>query len=182
MAAQSQPHPLHSLTRTIKASPASLKLLRKLSRLIVAAKSNPRPNLSGRKLRVAVIGGGPAGSSVAKSLARGGVETLLLERSPAFAKPCGGAIPLCMLNEFNIPSHLVDSKATHMKIIFSSNLTVDQPPSIEHGTHVYRFRRMGQDRGTDETILWDLQAGGDSDEGNPGDCQTTSKDAAYPIA
>ncbi|KAK2985894.1 hypothetical protein RJ640_008718 [Escallonia rubra] len=130
MAAQSQPHPLHSFTRTIKTSPASLKLLRKPSRLIVAAKSNPRPKLGGRKLRVAVIGGGPAGSFTAESLARGGVETLLFERNPAAAKPYGGAISLCMLDEFDIPSHLVDSKATHMKIIFPSNLTVDQPQGI----------------------------------------------------
>ncbi|KAK3015522.1 hypothetical protein RJ639_005770 [Escallonia herrerae] len=141
MAAQSQPHPLHSLTRTLKASPASLKLLRKPSRLIVAAYPNPRPNLGGRKLRVAVIGGGPAGSSAAESLARGGVETFLFERSPAAAKPCGGAIPLCMLDEFDIPSHLVDRKVTHMKIISPSNLTVDFGKTLKPHEFISMLRR-----------------------------------------
>ncbi|KAK3036169.1 hypothetical protein RJ639_029906 [Escallonia herrerae] len=141
MAAQSQPHPLRSLTHTLKPSPASLKLLRKPSTLIVAAKSNPHPNLGGRKLRVAVIGGGPAGSSAAESLARGGVETFLFERSPAAAKPCGGAIPLCMLDEFDIPSHLVDRKVTHMKIISPSNLTVDFGKTLKPHEFISMLRR-----------------------------------------
>ncbi|GMI97333.1 hypothetical protein like AT1G74470 [Hibiscus trionum] len=83
------------------------------------------PRLYGRKLRVAVIGGGPAGSSAAEALASGGIETFLFERSPSTAKPCGGAIPLCMVDEFSIPLHLIDRHVTKMKIISPSNLTVD---------------------------------------------------------
>ncbi|CAK7329202.1 unnamed protein product [Dovyalis caffra] len=82
-------------------------------------------SLSGRKLAAAVIGGGPAGSSAAEALAAGGVETFLFERSPSTAKPCGGAIPLCMIDEFSIPLHLIDRHVTRMKIISPSNLTVD---------------------------------------------------------
>ncbi|XP_050222737.1 geranylgeranyl diphosphate reductase, chloroplastic-like [Mercurialis annua] len=82
-------------------------------------------SLSGRKLRAAVIGGGPAGSSAAEALASGGIETFLFERSTSTAKPCGGAIPLCMMDEFNIPLHLIDRQVTRMKIISPSNLTVD---------------------------------------------------------
>jgi geranylgeranyl reductase len=89
---------------------------------ITATSSSP---LSGRKLRAAVIGGGPAGSSAAEALAAGGVETFLFERSPSTAKPCGGAIPLCMIDEFSIPLHLIDRHVTRMKIISPSNLTVD---------------------------------------------------------
>ena len=33
-----------------------------------------------RKLRVAVIGGGPAGACTAETLAEGGIETVLIER------------------------------------------------------------------------------------------------------
>jgi geranylgeranyl reductase len=33
-----------------------------------------------RKLRVAVIGGGPSGACAAETLAKGGVETFLIER------------------------------------------------------------------------------------------------------
>ncbi|EEF40746.1 geranylgeranyl diphosphate reductase, chloroplastic [Ricinus communis] len=81
--------------------------------------------ISGRKLRAAVIGGGPAGSSAAEALAAGGIETFLFERSTSTAKPCGGAIPLCMLDEFNIPLNLIDRHVTRMKIVSPSNLTVD---------------------------------------------------------
>ncbi|KAK0604150.1 hypothetical protein LWI29_012560 [Acer saccharum] len=96
----------------------------RFSSLITTA-SITNPSLSGRKLRAAVIGGGPAGSSAAEALAAGGIETFLIERSPSTAKPCGGAIPLCMLEEFSIPLHLIDRHVTQMKIISPSNLTVD---------------------------------------------------------
>ncbi|KAF2322309.1 hypothetical protein GH714_010877 [Hevea brasiliensis] len=87
--------------------------------------SSPTNLLSGRKLRVAVVGGGPAGSSGAEALASGGIETFLFERSTSIAKPCGGAIPLCMLDEFSLPLYLIDRHVTRMKIISPSNLTVD---------------------------------------------------------
>lgn len=82
-------------------------------------------SISGRNLRAAVIGGGPAGSSAAEALASGGVETFLFERSPNTAKPCGGAIPLCMLDEFQIPPHLIDRHVTRLKIFSPSNIAVD---------------------------------------------------------
>ena len=37
-------------------------------------------SLEGRKLRVAVVGGGPGGACTADTLARGGIETYLIER------------------------------------------------------------------------------------------------------
>ncbi len=37
-------------------------------------------SLEGRKLRVAVVGGGPGGACTADTLARGGIETYLFER------------------------------------------------------------------------------------------------------
>ncbi|KAF3669507.1 putative NADH dehydrogenase [ubiquinone] 1 alpha subcomplex assembly factor 3-like [Capsicum annuum] len=77
------------------------------------------------KLRAAVIGGGPAGSSAAEALTTGGVETFLFERRPATAKPCGGAIPLCMLREFSIPSHLIDHHVNQMTIFSPSNVIAD---------------------------------------------------------
>lgn len=97
--------------------------------------------ISGRKLRAAVIGGGPAGSSAAEALARGGVETFLFERSPSGAKPCGGAIPLCMLDEFSIPSELIDRRVTHMKIISPSNLTVDFGKTLKPNEFIAMLRR-----------------------------------------
>ncbi|PKI40300.1 geranylgeranyl diphosphate reductase, chloroplastic-like [Punica granatum] len=107
--------------------------------LTVTASKNPP--IQGRKLRAAVVGGGPAGSSTAEALASGGVETFLFERSPADAKPCGGAIPLCMLDEFRIPLRLVDRHVTEMRIISPSNLTVDFGKTLQPGEFIAMVRR-----------------------------------------
>ena len=41
---------------------------------------------------VAVLGGGPAGSTVAERLARGGLKTIVLDEKLAWETPCGGGI------------------------------------------------------------------------------------------
>ncbi len=76
-------------------------------------------------LRVAVVGGGPAGSSAAEVLAKAGIETYLFERKLDNAKPCGGAIPLCMVSEFELPPEIIDRKVRNMKMISPSNYEVD---------------------------------------------------------
>ena len=76
-------------------------------------------------LRVAVVGSGPAGSSAAETLAKAGIETFLFERKLDNAKPCGGAIPMCMVSEFDIPAHIIDRKVRNMKMISPSNVEVD---------------------------------------------------------
>uniref|UniRef100_M1A952 Geranylgeranyl hydrogenase n=1 Tax=Solanum tuberosum TaxID=4113 RepID=M1A952_SOLTU len=93
------------------------------------------------KLRVAVIGGGPAGSSAAEALATGGIETFLFERSPATAKPCGGAIPLCMLDEFSIPLNLIDRRVIQMRIVSPSNLVVDFGKTLKPHEFIAMLRR-----------------------------------------
>ncbi|MDY6784635.1 MAG: geranylgeranyl reductase [Cyanobacteriota bacterium] len=76
-------------------------------------------------LRVAVVGGGPAGSSAAEVLAKAGIETYLFERKLDNAKPCGGAIPLCMVDEFELPPEIIDRRVRNMKMISPSNIEVD---------------------------------------------------------
>nr|GEX55160.1 geranylgeranyl diphosphate reductase, chloroplastic-like [Tanacetum cinerariifolium] len=124
-------HPLHSHTLTLK---------HKLTFITQTPCYKFKPTISNR-LRAAVIGGGPAGSSAAEALASGGVETYLFERSPDGAKPCGGAIPLCMLDEFSIPQELIDRKVTHMKIISPSNLTVDFGKTLKPNEFISMVRR-----------------------------------------
>ncbi|KAJ6838438.1 geranylgeranyl diphosphate reductase, chloroplastic-like [Iris pallida] len=92
-------------------------------------------------LRVAVVGGGPAGASAAEALASANIETYLIERSPSGAKPCGGAIPLCMLEEFSIPSSLVDRRVTRMRIVSPSNLSVDFGKTLRPHEHIPMLRR-----------------------------------------
>lgn len=76
-------------------------------------------------LRVAVVGGGPSGSCAAEVLAKAGIETWLFERKLDNAKPCGGAIPLCMVSEFDLPESIIDRKVRNMKMISPSNREVD---------------------------------------------------------
>ncbi|MBD2043347.1 geranylgeranyl reductase [Microcoleus sp. FACHB-672] len=76
-------------------------------------------------LRVAIVGSGPAGSSAAETLAKAGIETYLFERKLDNAKPCGGAIPLCMVSEFDLPPHIIDRRVRKMKMISPSNIEVD---------------------------------------------------------
>ncbi len=76
-------------------------------------------------LRVAVVGGGPSGSCAAEILAKAGIRTWLFERKLDNAKPCGGAIPLCMVSEFDIPEEIIDRKVRNMKMISPSNREVD---------------------------------------------------------
>jgi geranylgeranyl reductase len=76
-------------------------------------------------LRVAVVGGGPSGSCAAEVLAKAGIPTWLFERKLDNAKPCGGAIPLCMVSEFDLPNEIIDRKVRNMKMISPSNREVD---------------------------------------------------------
>jgi geranylgeranyl reductase len=78
-----------------------------------------------KMLRVAVVGGGPSGSCAAEVLAKAGIQTWLFERKLDNAKPCGGAIPLCMVSEFDIPESIIDRKVRNMKMISPSNREVD---------------------------------------------------------
>ena len=63
------------------------------------------------KYKVAVVGGGPSGACAAEIFAQEkGIDTVLFERKLDNAKPCGGAIPLCMVGEFDLPETVVDRK------------------------------------------------------------------------
>ena len=64
---------------------------------------------------VAVIGGGPSGAVAARELAKAGVSTILVERNLDNVKPCGGAIPLGLIEEFNIPAELIEKKLSRMR-------------------------------------------------------------------
>uniref|UniRef100_A0A0D6R0H4 Geranylgeranyl diphosphate reductase, chloroplastic n=1 Tax=Araucaria cunninghamii TaxID=56994 RepID=A0A0D6R0H4_ARACU len=97
--------------------------------------------LEGRKLRVAVVGGGPAGGSAAETLAKGGVETFLIERKLDNAKPCGGAIPLCMVGEFDLPLDIIDRRVTKMKMISPSNVAVDVGRTLKENEYIGMVRR-----------------------------------------
>jgi NADPH-dependent glutamate synthase beta subunit-like oxidoreductase len=63
------------------------------------------------KYKVAVVGGGPSGACAAEIFAQEkNIDTVFFERKMDNAKPCGGAIPLCMIGEFDLPESVVDRK------------------------------------------------------------------------
>lgn len=51
---------------------------------------------------VIVVGGGPSGTTAANDLARAGVDVAFLDRAGRI-KPCGGAIPPRLIEDFSIP-------------------------------------------------------------------------------
>lgn len=108
--------------------------------MVVVAGSTSR-KLQGRKLRVAVVGGGPAGGCAAETLAQGGIETYLIERKLDNAKPCGGAIPLCMVGEFDLPLDIIDRRVTKMKMISPSNVAVDVGKTLNEKEYIGMVRR-----------------------------------------
>jgi geranylgeranyl diphosphate/geranylgeranyl-bacteriochlorophyllide a reductase len=98
------------------------------------------------KLRVAVVGGGPAGSCAAEVLARAAsngadIETYLFERKMDNAKPCGGAIPVCMIEEFDLPADLMDRKVRKMKMISPTNVEVDIGKTLKPHEYIGMVRR-----------------------------------------
>lgn len=77
------------------------------------------------KFDVAVVGGGPAGASAANELAQKGFSVALIERNLNNAKPCGGAIPLGLIEEFEIPDALIERKVTQMAVRSPSGKIVE---------------------------------------------------------
>uniref|UniRef100_A0A7S0B5R1 Geranylgeranyl diphosphate reductase, chloroplastic n=1 Tax=Pyrodinium bahamense TaxID=73915 RepID=A0A7S0B5R1_9DINO len=95
----------------------------------------------GRKLRVAVVGGGPGGASCADALASAGIETYLIERKLDNCKPCGGAIPLCMIDEFDLPEGIVDRQVRKMTMISPTNKEVQIGQTLKDNEFIGMLRR-----------------------------------------
>ena len=73
---------------------------------------------------VVVVGGGPAGATAATDLARAGRSVLLLERAFRI-KPCGGAIPPRLIEEFEIPHHLLVARIKSARMVSPAASRVD---------------------------------------------------------
>lgn len=73
-----------------------------------------------------VVGGGPAGATAACDLATAGRTVLLLDRGGRI-KPCGGAVPPRLLEDFAIPESLLVARARSARMIAPSDRAVDMP-------------------------------------------------------
>jgi geranylgeranyl reductase len=79
-----------------------------------------------RLFDVVVVGGGPAGATAAHDLAKAGRSVLLLDKAGRI-KPCGGAIPPRLIQDFEIPSSLLVARATSARMISPGERRVDMP-------------------------------------------------------
>ena len=91
---------------------------------------------------MAVVGGGPSGASAAEIFAQDKtIDTVLIERKMNNCKPCGGAIPLCMVEEFDLPSGIIDRKVRKMKLISPSGKEVDIGQTLAPEEYIGMTRR-----------------------------------------
>ena len=79
---------------------------------------------------VVVIGGGPSGATAAEDLARGGRKVALIDRDGRI-KPCGGAIPPRLIDDFDIADAQLVAKITTARMVSPTGRKVDIP--IENG-------------------------------------------------
>jgi geranylgeranyl reductase len=79
---------------------------------------------------VVVVGGGPCGATAAEDLARAGKRVALLDRAGRI-KPCGGAIPPRLIQDFDIPDAQIVAKINTARMISPTGRKVDIP--IEGG-------------------------------------------------
>ena len=82
------------------------------------------------KFDILIIGGGPCGATAASELAEKGFKVALLDRAGRI-KPCGGAIPPILIDEFDIPETQLVAKVNTARMISPSFREVDIP--IENG-------------------------------------------------
>ena len=67
-----------------------------------------------------IIGGGPAGSTLARKLSINNISNILIEKNDNYDKPCGGGIKSIVYEEFNIPKSIESKRVTKFDL-FSPN-------------------------------------------------------------
>jgi geranylgeranyl diphosphate/geranylgeranyl-bacteriochlorophyllide a reductase len=76
-------------------------------------------------VKVVVVGGGPAGSIAAKTLAQRGIDVVLLERNLSLVKPCGGGLSLNAFTELNIPKKTIKKEVKKIRLISPAGKIID---------------------------------------------------------
>ncbi len=79
---------------------------------------------------VVVVGAGPSGATAAEDLARSGHKVAFIDRDGRI-KPCGGAIPPRLIEDFFIPDDQIVAKVNTARMISPTGRQVDIP--IENG-------------------------------------------------
>lgn len=79
---------------------------------------------------VVVVGGGPSGATAAEDLARSGHRVALIDKAGRI-KPCGGAIPPRLIQDFAVPEDQIVARVTTARMVSPTGRAVDIP--IENG-------------------------------------------------
>ncbi|WP_390911112.1 geranylgeranyl diphosphate reductase [Pseudosulfitobacter sp. SM2401] len=79
---------------------------------------------------VVIVGGGPSGAIAAEDLARSGKSVAFIDRDGRI-KPCGGAVPPRLIQDFDIPDSQIVARINTARMISPSQRHVDIP--IENG-------------------------------------------------
>jgi len=66
---------------------------------------------------ILIIGGGPAGATLARYLAETNVQTILIQRNFNFRKPCGGGIRMDAFDDFCIDKKLVKKEVGRIALV-----------------------------------------------------------------
>ncbi len=69
-------------------------------------------------MKILIIGGGPAGASAARLLAKDFDVTLIQEKE--WDKPCGGGVKSKIFEEFNIPKDIIKHKLNYVEMIYKN--------------------------------------------------------------
>jgi geranylgeranyl reductase len=78
-----------------------------------------------------IVGGGPAGATAANRLALQNHRVALIDK-PGRIKPCGGAIPPRLIQDFDIPESMIVARANTARMVSPTGRQVDMP--IEGGS------------------------------------------------
>ncbi len=82
------------------------------------------------KFDAIVVGGGPSGATAAWDLARAGLSVALLDKAGRI-KPCGGAVPPRLIQDFDIPDAQIVARINTARMISPTGRSVDI--AIENG-------------------------------------------------
>jgi len=104
-----------------------------------------------------VVGGGPAGATAAHEIAREGRSVMLLDRDGR-VKPCGGAVPPRLLDQFDVPEERLVNRVHTARVIGPARRHVDIPVGdgfvgmVDRGPFDEWLRRRAARAGADRRV------------------------------
>ena len=95
-------------------------------------------------MQIVIAGGGPAGATCARTLARAGIRSVLIEASPDGEKPCAGGIPSILLDRYPLPDLLVRQRTTG--VVFRAPSGLEVSADFPNGLFIGTVQRLDFDR------------------------------------